>query len=649
MVLLTRRGFLAAGVVAGVAAGATADNAWSRRGPGRPPPVIGLLDARQIPKYRTPLLVPPAMPTSSASADLDRYVIGMRQFRQQVLPVGLPETTVWGYGSETTAGTHHFPSFTIEARVDRPVRVTWVNGLVDSDGRYLPHLLTVDPTVHWANPPGGIEHRDGHGEFMTTPEPYTGPVPIVAHLHGGHSAEESDGFTEAWYLPAATDIPAGYATVGSYYEEFAQKFADKYGERWAPGSAMAQYDNDQPAATLWYHDHALGITRLNVMAGPAGFYLLRGGAYDLDPGVLPGPAPALGDPPGTRYHEIPLAIQDRSFNRDGSIYFPNSRALFDGYSGPYFPETDVAPYWTPAFYGTTMLVNGNTWPDLQVEARRYRFRILNGCNARFLVLRLGDRAGTSRARTVAPFWKIGVDGGFLDRPVQLEQLLVAPAERADVVVDFSGVRPGTQVFLLNEGPDGPFPQGGHGAGGDVADPATTGQVMRFTVVDRVGPDTSIPPEHLNLPAPPMPTGGGRTRDLVLVEKKSALVAGALPVQMLLGVVGNGRPEGLYWDDPVTESPRLGSTETWVIHNRTQEAHPIHLHLVMFEVLHRRPAGRGVSGPEASERGLKDTVIAYPGMTTVRAHFDKPGLFVWHCHMLGHEDHEMMRPFRVVRT
>lgn len=143
---------------------------------------------------------------------------------------------------------------------------------------------------------------------------------------------------------------------------------------WAPGTAVFQYDNDQPASTLWFHDHTLGMTRANVYAGPAGFYLLRGGANDLPPGVLPGPAPARGDPPGTRYFEIPLAIQDRSFNADGSLFYPDSRAFFDGFTGPYVPDSDVSPIWNPEVFGNAMLVNGKTWPFLEVEPRRYRLR-----------------------------------------------------------------------------------------------------------------------------------------------------------------------------------------------------------------------------------------------------------------------------------
>src|SRR6185369_10117308 len=176
------------------------------------------------------------MPPVAQSDTRDDYEIAVRQFQQQILPPGLPPTTVWGYGSVADPATFNYPAFTIEAQVDRPVQVKWVNGLVDGAGNYLPHLLAVDPTLHWANPPGGIDGRDSTPSFSSTPGPYTGPVPLVTHLHGGHSAEESDGYPEAWYLPAARNIPADYARVGSFYDEFKAKSERTVGAIWEPGS-----------------------------------------------------------------------------------------------------------------------------------------------------------------------------------------------------------------------------------------------------------------------------------------------------------------------------------------------------------------------------------------------------------------------------
>ena len=405
----------------------------------------------------------------------------------------------------TIQATFHYPSFTIEAKYNRPVRVKWMNQLVDQYGKFRPHLLPVDPTLHWANPPGGTSGRDSTPDFTATPGPYTGPVPIVTHVHGAHVHQEFDGYPEAWFLPAANNIPAGYARRGTYYDKFKPAAEKMLNQSWPTGSAVFQYNNDQRATTLWYHDHTLGMTRLNVYAGPAGFYLLRGGPADLAPALLPGPAPALGDRTGKKYYEIPLAIQDRSFNSDGSLFFPQGRDFFDEFTGPYIPDSDIPPIWNPEFFGNAMVVNGQTWPDLKVEPRRYRFRMLNGCNARFLILKMvntlhPDGNPDPTAPAAVPFWQIGTEGGFLPAPVKLDRLLIGLAERADVIVDFSKLKPGDQIYLVNLGPDEPFGGGNPGEDFEFPDPNTTGQVMRFTVVKLASQDTSLPPEKLKLPA-----------------------------------------------------------------------------------------------------------------------------------------------------
>ena len=353
----------------------------------------------------------------------------MRQFAQQILPAGLPATTVWGYGAKAAQSNrglliHNAPSLTIEAMWNRPVRVKWINELVDGNGHFLPHLLAVDPTLHWANPPGGTAGRDSRPTFTATPGRYTGPVPMVTHVHGAVGvADDSDGYAEAWYLPAANNIPAGYATQGTWYEFFAGKAASAYGVEWGPGFATFQYPNENRASTIWYHDHALGMTRLNVYAGPAGFYLVRGGPAGDDAVIdsrtggrasLPGPAPRENDkfPPNKLYREIPIAIQDRSFNTDGSLFYPDTREFFDGIVRDYIPTGDFSPIWNPEFFGNTIMVNGNTWPFQTVEKRRYRFRFLNGCQSRFLILDFSGIPGVE-------VWQIGNEGGFLAAPVNL--------------------------------------------------------------------------------------------------------------------------------------------------------------------------------------------------------------------------------------
>jgi spore coat protein A, manganese oxidase len=614
------------------------------------------LDPTTIPKFMTPLVIPPVMPVTAmvkqrGGAKVEYYEIGVRQFQQQILPDGFPDTTVWGYGSVNHPGSFNYPSFTIEARHNRAVRVKWINDLVDADGNYLPHLLPVDPTLHWANPPGGLTHRDGHTHFHETPGPYTGPVPIVTHVHGAHVSEESDGYAEAWFLPNAANIPEGYARTGTFYDYFKPIAENKYNQNWDPGSAVFQYTNDQPATTLWYHDHALGITRLNVYAGPAGFYLIRGGRSDIKGNRLPGPAPATGDPAGKAYYEIPMAIQDRSFNADGSLFFPDSRAFFDEYEGPYIPETEVPPIWNPEFFGNTMLVNGKTWPSLTVEPRRYRFRLLNGCNSRFIILKLVVSGKAHDPRPVAadlPFWQIGAEGGFLAAPVQLEQILLAPAERADVIVDFTNMPEGTELVMINEGPDDPFGGGMPGVDFDPADPETTGQVMRFVVGPLQGKDKSMPVDRLKLPDVAAVPAASVLRSLSLNEMMSMDLEEEIPVAATLGTIDDsGEPVSMMWGDPISENPAVGSVEIWEMHNFTMDAHPIHIHQVMFQVVDRVGEDGVTRPPEPWESGLKDTVIAFPGeITRVRAYFDLPGLYVWHCHIVDHEDNEMMRPFHV---
>jgi FtsP/CotA-like multicopper oxidase with cupredoxin domain len=655
--------------------------------PGTSEPVLlaqapGALDPATIPKFETPMLIPPVMPkagviTSSGGKPIDYYEISMRQFTQQILPSGFQPTMVWGYGGKAARSNrglliHNAPSLTIEAKWNRPVRVKWINELVDAEGFYCPHLLPVDPTLHWANPAGGTDGRDTRPTFSATPGPYTGPVPIVTHVHGAVGvSDDSDGYAEAWYLPNARNIPEGYATQGTWYDFFAGKAAAAYGVTWGPGFATFQYPNANRASTVWYHDHALGMTRLNVYAGPAGFYLVRGGPDDVvvdvrtgRPAILPGPAPRENDnfPPNKPYREIPIAIQDRSFNADGSLFYPDSRRFFDRIVHDYIPDGEFSPIWNPEVFGNTIIANGSTWPFLTVEQRRYRLRFLNGCQSRFLILDFSEIPGVD-------VWQIGNEGGFLAAPVNLtghhgNRLLMGLAERADVMVDFTNVPLGHYV-LGNLGPDEPFGGGIPGVDFDPADRGTTGQVMQFRVVRAIDADESTPPWVLRLPAiTPLPPESV-VRRLALIEKSAEGATEAQeevegPVEALLGTVdSDGNLAEQKWMDAVTENPNVGATEVWEIYNTTADAHPMHIHETTFEVVNRErllldgegevPApiqlGGDISVPEEWESGRKDTVIAYPGQVTrLKMRFGTPGQFVWHCHIVEHEDNEMMRPY-----
>ncbi|HSM71230.1 MAG TPA: multicopper oxidase [Anaerolineales bacterium] len=663
---ITRRDFLKLSGAGTLAMYAATDGKFLMRALAQIPG--GSLPPGDVSKYTLPLVKPPAMPSSKGSnKNKDKYKIAVRQFQQRILPPPHPETTVWSYGSTdfpgtvAQGGTFNYPAFTIEATWNKSAQVQWFNELVDANGNFLPHLLPIDQTLHWANPPGGIAGRDRRPTFATTPGPYTGPVPMVTHVHGAHTNEDSDGYAEAWYLPNALNIPAGYATTGTFYDYF----TNKYAHFWAPGTASFIYPNDQRATTLWYHDHTLGMTRANVYAGPAGFWLIRGGPDDavLDsrdgsPAFLPGLAPGVGDDPLGEYGEIPIVVQDRSFNLDGSLFYPDTRAFFDEYGGPYIPDTPVSPIWNPEFFGNMMVVNGFTWPYLDVEQRRYRFRLLNGCNSRFLILQFSDPR--------VEVWQIGAEGGFLPAPVRLNDypypgtsggatVLMALAERADVIVDFTNVPVGTEVLLLNLGPDEPFGGGAVGGDFDPSDPDSTGQVMQFRVGPATSPDLTTPPQYLQLPATTPLGTAGVTRHLSLNEEAFDDGQGFEgPVAALLGTWNPNTSQALplLWSDLITENPALGATEEWAVYNVTEDAHPIHIHLVQFEVLGREAIGGGPSvagsnNPLPWETGFKDTVISYPGeVTRVKMKFDYPGFYVWHCHIVEHEDNEMMRPFHV---
>jgi spore coat protein A len=724
------------------------------------------LDPTTIPKYVIPLVIPPVMNNDGAA---NSYDIAVRQFKQQILPGGIwntlngrsdsfKPTLVWSYGpandplpasgvAPAANSQFNYPAYTLETTSDDAVDVRWINDLVDAKGNYLPHLLSIDQTVHWANPVQQCKMGPARTDCAgTDPMSYDGPVPIVTHVHGAHVAGHSDGYPEAWWLPAAKNIPRGYATSGTLFDDATGNNPGNL------GYADFHYLNDQPATTLWYHDHSLGMTRNNVYAGPAGFWLVRGGVYDTvddtsnsgstTDGILPGPAPVAGqqvldlnvpgNPVRKAIREIPIVIQDRSFDKNGQLFYPKSRAYFEGLTNkdmqiPFAPNSDVLPIWNPEAFFDVMVVNGVSWPELEVAPALYRFRLLNGCNSRFLWLKFGDPLDPDGNPLTAdvPVYQIGAEQGFLPAPVNMNdldldesgdgnaQILMALAERADIIVDFRGLANGTEVYLTNLGPDEPFGGGIPGADFDPADPATTGKVMRFVVntalngasdTDPAGETPATDPLNLALNAEPASTAAiAATRQVSLNEAESHQVcvladvnteefllpvkavdclatvppAGAVvvpfgPTEALLGTVaddGAGNLTGipLKWTDTtgastpvpvtmadgvtvkminVTENPTVGDTEVWEIHNFTMDAHPIHLHLVRFEVVNREGAG-GVRSPEPWESGYKDTVIAYPGeITRVKALFDMAGLYVWHCHIVEHEDNEMMRPYVV---
>jgi len=477
-----------------------------------------------------------ATPVSGASGAAASYEVAIQQI-QQKLHRDLPQTTLWGYDGS-------YPGPTIEAAKDQPVSVHWLNDLRDGNGVLrTTHLLPVDTC-------------------LTGPDTEGATARTVTHLHGGHTPWTSDGYPEDTSLPGQ--------------------------------SRNYTYPNHQLPATIWYHDHAMGITRLNVYLGLAGFYLVR------DPAEL-----ALGLPAGA--YEIALAIQDRAIGSDGTLLYPAA--------------------WQEDFFGDKILVNGKVWPYLDVDRGWYRFRVLDGSNSRTYTLKLSDGA---------TFKVIGNDGGLLSAPVTVTQITLAPGERADLAINFGGYAPGTQVLLENSAP-APYP-GVPGVG-------VVAQVMKFIVGANTG-HTAAPPAALRTVVPLNPASAVVERTLELRKVDDACGGSAWTIN------------GLRWNDPITESPLLGTTEIWRFVNRSGMAHPMHLHLSMFQILDRQaftvvngnvvPTG-SPSPPGAWESGWKDTVLVNPSeiVRVIVPFEDYAGYYPYHCHVLEHEDHDMMRQFQTL--
>jgi spore coat protein A len=503
-----------------------------------------------------------AVPTSGTSGGVATYDMAMREVQQQ-LHSELPNpTTVWGFSDQPSGGG--YPGPTIEASSDQTVTVNWINDLRDTslvgDPLRTTHYLPVDTCPHGAD----------------DQSPKT-----VVHVHGAHVPADSDGHPEATFTPG--------------------------------NQVTYVYPNKQLPSTIWYHDHGLGITRLNVYMGLAGFFLIRDAVEN-----------ALGLPSGE--YELPLAIQDRSFNADGSLDYP--------------------PMWQDHFFGETMLVNGKVWPYHDVKRGKYRLRLLNGCNSRTLTLEFCPGSNTSPCPSPATFQLLGQEGGLLPAPVPMTGVTLGNGERADVVVDFAPYAGDSNVYLVNSAP-APYP-GTTGVG-------VVPEVMEFRVQAQTGFTDPVPATLRTMEV---------LQEVDAVEHRTfelSKAAGDACSPFIWEVVTtdglNGAVLGSKWDD-ITEFPELDTTEVWSFANRSGITHPMHMHLVMFQVLDRQafddvgglivPIGSPVP-PPAHEAGWKDTVQVGPNeIVRVIARFENyEGLFAYHCHILEHEDHEMMREFQVV--
>lgn len=678
-------------------------------------------------------------PIETIVAGTSEISLTMKEFQTKVMPTGFVPavgtytgTWTWGYRAgimpTNPAGTYLGP--VVIASRNTPTKIRYINELGDTaTSKVLSYTQSTDQTLHWANPANAS---------MMTMTHYSGPIPAVPHLHGGEVPPKLDGGPDAWFL-SSTVTPPGYAQHGPAY--YTSTVA---GDTAAPNEAVIRYPNDQEPANIWFHDHTLGATRLNVYAGIAGVYPIVDPALTFYNNNLPAPI-------------VPIVIQDRMFDTNGQLFFPNIGL-----------NPAIHPFWMPEFIGDTILVNGKVWPFMNVARQRYRFLFLNGSNARTYELFLINKATGAKGPVM---WQIGTDGGYLDHPalidpnaVGLKKLVIQPGERADIIIDFSGLPVGTALLLANTA-KAPYPAGAPPSG------RTTGRVMQFRVV-------SADANHTTGSFVPSTTAvlRGGTGQAPLIGRLPGVPAGVTPATpagpalVLPGLAGANvakwrqltlnevmgpagpqeilinntkwrgkRPDGTIINGAIlqdsagnwlTEYPSEGDTEIWDIINTTADTHPIHTHLTQFQIVSRQdfdlkgylatygaafPGGsgidmvtgmsmnyaagvyapgfgpplnytagqtsaitggtfigdnpdvtpfltkKGVLPPAANEMGWKDTIQAPPGQVTriaVRfspinssagtAYKFNPGGadYVWHCHIIDHEDNEMMRPYQV---
>jgi spore coat protein A len=528
----SRRRFIQSSALA--AAGALARPALPHTMPRAAAPLVPNLDPNTLARFVDPLPLPVMARPVGAHANLARDGERVQHYRVAMRAISsklhrdLPATGMWSYGGSV-------PGVMFDTRSGEGLAVEWANELPTK------HFLPIDHTLHGAEK--GVAEVRG-----------------VVHLHGGKTPPESDGYPEDWFVPGQ--------------------------------SRTYRYPNSQDAALLWYHDHAMGINRLNIYAGLFGLHIIRDKVED-----------DLHLPNGK--YEVPLVLFDRDVRRDGQLDYPKS--------------ADPERPWVPEFFGETQLVNGKIFPYLEVEPRKYRFRVLNAANGRFYRLSLSEGA---------EIHQIGTDQGLLPAPLTVTNLQLAPGERADIVVDFANHR-GAQVLLQSD----------------------SFVLMQFKVAAARVSDPSALPASLRAVPRILESAAVQTRRLTLDESVNNVAEST-------GMLLNNTP----WHMPITERPVLGTTEIWELVNLTDDVHPIHLHMVKFQILDRRRfdafqymtaqtlrfVGPAVVA-EANEMGWKDTARANPKtVTRIIVPFEGyAGRFVWHCHILEHEDNEMMRPYEIL--
>ncbi|MCX5683567.1 MAG: multicopper oxidase domain-containing protein [Planctomycetota bacterium] len=566
--------------------------------------VIPLLDPLSLTKFQDPLY---SVLSNIAAPDDDYnglalYDINISQFKWNFSSQGALAngTTVWGYGYKDTNGVIHnsMPGPTFVQQSGVPIAVRYTNNLVDEDGNALKHILPLDTTLMGVA--GVPENR------------------TVVHLHGGHLPGIYDGGPMNWF---SSDPSAPANGMGGP----------------AGNSVIYQYPNNQPAALIWYHDHTLGETHLNPYAGMAGGYKIVD-AHEASLNL-----PTL----------VPLVLQDKLFTADGQLFYPRGPGdlVHPGGANPLeglpanFPSQASI---VTEMFGNVNVVNGTVWPYMDVDAKKYRLNFLDGAQARAYILQLTTPDGTT-----LPMYQIGTDGGLLPATVVKTSITMMPGERVDACVDFSGLAAGTLVTLKNLGPDMMF--------GDptlpAADPNTSGQVMQFRIKGAPStPDTSNIPLNPNTVTRLLPQNAAGKRTITLKENTTVDPWGRLMVML------NQTP----YEAATTEIVKLGDTEVWQFINLTPDTHPMHLHDVEFQIVGRHKllvdpvTGEFTSTPdpnaadlppEADEMGWKDTLQCPSGFETdiIAQFLDYTGEYVYHCHILEHEEFDMMRPFEVVEV
>jgi spore coat protein A, manganese oxidase len=590
------------------------------------------LDPFTIPKFVDQLNVPriaaPTIVTNGHGRVIRReHTLTVTRSLVQMLPPGFPATNAMTYGSDViipgtseTEFVRGTPGPTVENIRGVPNIMHWRNDIQQ------PWFLPVDPTFNWANP---TAMEPPLRPFNAFPPGYTNalfPVATVAHTHGLMVRSEFDGTAEQWFTAGGPDQVVGPSFVSQDYTQ----------------------PNDQPATQLWYHGHTLGVTRLDVYGGLVGNYFIRDPANPLD-----GPGSPLPSGP----FEVPLVIRDRGFFTDGELNFPRVSGNKDN------------SYWAAGDGANVNVVNDKVWPNLDVQRRTYRFRVLIAPNGRLYALRLSNDG------VLVPFTIIGSDGGYLPVAQTVTSLTIGATERADILVDFSQFAVGTQIIMQNT-------QGN-------PNPNTLGTVMRFTVVDSAPvPPPVLPPVLVTIPT---------LSDDAPTRNKVMSVPAADPEGNITFFV-----DAVDFSQPALDYPLVGSTEQWNLIQLGGPTHLIHLHLIEFLVIERQALNvaaynarwtliNGSSpmrtrpifvdptpffvGPPIPrtpyETGWKDTVQATTGqITRIRARWapqeivggaTTPGVnqfsidpttgpgYLIHCHILGHEDHDMLRKMPVVKA